>query len=276
MTAPCAVTPPLLHLSIDDVTACLRELAQRPHQLPWEQSTFAYLRDLHERAGIVVSLFVFERAGAWRLSQVPGHHRAEFESAATWLRFGFHGREDSSDYGSGGVPAARAGADYRRFASEVRRFAGAAAIDRLPRVHRFRGRLPVVRAWRDAPDGIRGLLSADDERAEVYYLDGAARERLRRDGAAFDGRERLHLVPSLPRLEGASDVARQLSQAAARPAARAGVPLCLFTHEPHLAGAHVRDTIAAAIGWARRRGAGYAFPADVLTSAQPLASRSAS
>lgn len=276
MTAPSAVPPPLLHLSIDDVTACLRELSQRPRQLPWEQPTFAYLRDLHERAGIVVSLFVFERAGAWRLSQVPGRHRAEFEAAASWLRFGFHGRDDTSDYGSGGVPEARAGADYRRFASEVRRFAGAAAIDRLPRVHRFRGRLSVVRAWRDAPDGIRGLLGADDARAEVYYLDGAGRERLRRDGAAFDARERLQLVPSLPRLEGGGDVARQLSLAAARPAARAGVPLCMFTHEPHLAEAHVRDTIAAAIGWARCRGAEYAFPVDALDDAQASASRSAS
>lgn len=276
MTAPSSVLPPRLHLSVDDVTTCLRELSVNPYEAPWQQPTFGYLRTLHERAGVVVSLFVFERAGSWRLAQVPDRYRAAFETAAAWLRFGFHGRDEASDYGVGGVSPARAGADYRRFAREVSRFAGAASIDRLPRLHRFRGRLPVVRAWRDAPDGIRGLLGADDARSEVYYLDAAARERLALDGATFDAHERLHLVPSLPRLECGGDVVLQLEQAAATPAARAGVPVCVFTHEPHLAEAGVRDGIDATIGWARRRGASFAFPADVLPDAQAPASRSAS
>lgn len=276
MSAPTSVVPTRLHLSVDDVTTCLWELSVRPYEVPWRQPTFAYLRDLHEHAGVVVSLFVFERAGAWRLAQVPDRHRAAFETAGAWLRFGFHGRDGGSDYGSGGVPAARAGADYRRFASEVRRFAGAGSIDRMPRVHRFRGRLCVVRAWRDAGDGIRGLLGADDARSEVYHLDAGSRERMQRHGAGFDATERLHLVPSLPRLEGGGNVARQLEQAAATPAARAGVPVCVFTHEPNLAEPGVRDRIDAMIRWALRRGAEYAFPVDVMDDAQAPASRSVS
>ena len=276
MSVPAAAPPARLHLSVDDVTACLRELSARPYEAPWQQPTFGYLRTLHERAGVVVSLFVFERAGSWRLAQVPDRYRAAFETAAAWLRFGFHGRDEASDYGVGGVSPARAGADYRRFAREVRRFAGAASIDRMPRLHRFRGRLAVVRAWRDAPDGIRGLLCADDARSEVYYLDADARERLALHGATFDAQERLHLVPSLPRLEGGGDVVLQLDQAAATPTARAGVPVCVFTHEPHLAETCVRERIDAAIRWARRRGASFAFPADVLAEAQAPASRSAS
>ncbi len=276
MSEPAAAPPARLHLSVDDVTTCLRELSEGSFSDPWQQPTLAYLHDLNRRAGLVVSLFVFERAGSWRLAHVPARHRAAFEAAAPWLRFGFHGRDAVSDYGAGGVSPAQAGAEYRRFSREVRRFAGAGSIDRLPRVHRFRGRLALIRAWRDAPDGIRGLLCADDARSEVYHLDAAARRRLALEGATFDAAERLQLVASLPRLERGGDVAAQLEQAAAKPAGRTGVPACLFTHEQNLSEARVRDRIDAAIRWARRSGAGFAFPADVLTGAQAPASRSTS
>lgn len=273
---PSPGTPPLLHLSVDDVSVCLAALGAEAHASPWGVPTFAALRALHERHGVVVSLYVFERAGSWCLSDVPSHYRAHFAAAASWLRFGFHARDRDSDYGSAGVGVARAAQDYRRVTDEVRRFAGVAAIDRMPRVHRFRGRLDVVRAWRDQVDGVRGLLCADDDRSEVYHLGGSLREALRRDGAAFDEREDLELLSSLTRLEGSiDDLDRTLDTAAARSAARAGVPICLFTHEPDLSEPRVRARIDAALRWARRRGSGYAFPLDVLEHQAP-ASRSRS
>jgi hypothetical protein len=270
MPQPPRTPAPRLHLSVDDVAVCLRDLTERPSPDPWRHPTFASLRALHEGAGVVVSLYLFERADGWRLGQMPADYRAAFAAAAGWLRFAFHGRDAGRDYGSGGVSLADAAEDYRRVVREVRRFAGAASIDRMPRVHRFRGRVDVVRAWRDERDGVRGLLCADDDRPEVYHLDAAARDALRRDGAAFDGRERLHLAASLTRLEGAfGDVARRLDEAAATPAARAGVPICLFTHEQHLAAGVVQGRIAAVLRWAQLRGAGFAFPLDVLDAQAP-------
>ena len=263
---------PRLHLSVDDVAVCLRDLTERPSD-PWGHPTFGYLRALHERAGVVVSLYLFERADGWRLGRMPARYRAAFASAAGWLRFAFHARDAGRDYGTGGVSVAAAAEDYRRVVREIGRFAGAASIDRMPRVHRFRGRADVVRAWRDEHDGIRGLLCADDDRPEVYHLDAAARDALRRDGVAFDDRERLHLAASLTRLEGPfGDVARRLDEAAATPAACAGAPICLFTHEQHLGAEVVQRRIAAVLRWAQRRGAEHAFPLDVL-DAQARASR---
>lgn len=264
--------PPCLHLSVDDVGASLEALGAGAYATPWDEPTFAALRAVHERHGVVVSLYPFERAGSWRLEHVPERCRPHF-AAAEWLRFGFHARDRDRDYGARGVRVARAAADYRRFVGEVRRFAGPGAIDRMPRVHRFLGRLAVVRAWRDQPDGVRGLLCADDERRGVYHLDGALRAALRRDGAVFDERECLHLVPSVARLEWCGDVERALDEAAATAAGRAGVPICLFTHEPHLRAWHVQRRLAEALRWARRRGAGHAFPLDVL-EAHARASRS--
>jgi hypothetical protein len=251
-----------LHLSVDDVAACLRDLSDGDHAVPWTQPTFAYLRALHERAGVVVSLYAFLEDGAWALEDLPTHHRAAFEEASGWLRFGFHGQGAATQYGAGGASEADARAHYARFVAAARRFAGPAAIDRLPRVHRFLGRLEAVRAWRDAEVGVVGLLTADDDRAEVYHLDADLRSRVRARGAAYDPVERLHLVASLRRLELEPDVAARLDHAAARGPA----PRCLFTHEPDLAGDPVRARIEAAVAWAARRGVGWAFPQDVLAS----------
>lgn len=267
---------PRLHLSVDDVVDCLRDLAEGSYPSPWAQPVLADLRRLHDDTGAVVSLYAFVRAEAWHLGRVPDRHRDAFAAAAPWLRFGFHGLDEATDYGSGGVSVASARAHYRRFVAEVGRFAGEASIDRVPRVHRFRGRRGAVRAWRDLPHGVRGLLTADDERPEVYHLDAALRRRVAREGAAFDAREGLALMASLPRLEGQGDVAGRLDRAVDDGRTQRGLPLCVFTHEPFLADPVVRGRIDEALAWARRAGAAFAFPADVTWDLQPSASRSAS
>lgn len=259
-----------LHLSVDDVVACLRELGEGDHATPWTQPTFAFLRDLHARAGLVVSLYPFLRDGGWALEDVPARHRGAFAEASGWLRFGFHAFDAGTAYGAGGASAAAARDHYARFVAAVRGFAGRASLDRLPRVHRFQGRLGAVRAWRDAEDGVVGLLTADDDRPEVYHLGAALRARVRAAGHAVDAAERLHLVASLPRLERGGDVAALLDATAAW----GDRPRCLFTHEPDLGDAAVRARIEAAVAWAARRGVGWAFPQDVLAPSPAAADAS--
>lgn len=260
---------PRLHLSVDDVADCLRDLAEGGYATPWAQPVLGDLLRLHEASGAVVSLYAFLRAGDWHLGRLPDRHRDAFAAAAPWLRFGFHGRDEATDYGVGGVPVAAARAHYRRFAAEVARFAGVASLDRFPRVHRFRGRRGAVRAWRDQPQGVRGLLTADDERAEVYHLDAELRRRLARDAAAWDEREGLALAASLRRPEAETDVAGALDRAVAAGRAEGGRPLCLFTHEPFLADPVVRGRLGDALTWAGRRGASFAFPDDGAQASPP-------
>jgi hypothetical protein len=55
-----------------------------------------------------------------------------------------------------------------------------------------------------------------------------------------------------------------------------GLPLCVFTHEPFLTDPVVRGRLGEALAWARRAGATFGFPSDVIRDAQASASRSAS
>jgi hypothetical protein len=258
------VTPrPALHFSVDDVAVALREAAAARDL--WAVPTFAYLRDLHERCGVVVSLYPFLRDG---LLALGGRHHDELTRATPWLKWGFHGCDADARYGRGGVSVAVGVAHQRAFATALAVVAGAAAVDVMPRVHRFAGRLALLRRWRDAPLGLRGLLSADDDRAEVYHLAAAARFRLRAGEVIFDPRSRLYVAASLPRLEGwVGERATPLLDAAwaARSAASPGFPLALFTHEGDLARTEVRARIEAVIAWGAARRAVWTFPQDALS-----------
>jgi hypothetical protein len=258
-----------LHVSVDDVATCLHDLAHGDHGDAWSQPTLGALHDLHARTGAVISLYAFLRDGASELAHLPDRHREALAAAAAWLRIGFHGLDEDTTYGPDGAATHVARAHYDDFRDAVVRGVGRASVDRFPRVHRFTGRLEVVRAWQAAEHGIVGLLTADDDRADVYHLDARLRERVAREGAAVD-EGGLRLVASLPRLEATRDVAGGLDAALAR---GGGSPLCVFTHEPFLASPVVLARLDAAADWAAYRRVGFAFPADAWA---PQASRSRS
>jgi hypothetical protein len=212
----------------------------------------------------VVSLYPFLRDG---LLALAARHRAELAAASAWLRWGFHAWGADAHYGRGGVSVAEGVAHQRAFATALAAVAGVEAHDAMPRVHRFAGRLALLRRWRDAPLPVRGFLTADDDRAEVYHLGAVARTRLRAGEVVIDARERLAFAASLPRLEGwRGDAAGPLLDAAsaARAAASPGFPLALFTHETDLARSSVRARLASAIAWAEACGATWSFPQDAL------------
>lgn len=253
---------PALHLSVDDVAAALREAAAIRDL--WTVPTFAFLRALHERHGVVVSLYPFLRDG---LLALGGRHRPALAAAATWLRWGFHAQDADAFYGTGGVSVAVGAAHQRAFAAALGASASVEALDAMPRIHRFAGRLALLRRWRDAPLGIVGALSADDDRVEVYHLAAAARARLRAGEVLHDARSGLSFAASLPRLEGwVGDDAAALLDAAwtARSALSPGFPLALFTHEHDLSRSDVRERIASVVAWGEVRRAVWTFPQDAL------------
>ncbi len=253
--------PPLayLHLSVDDVIEPLRSLFEDGFSSVWQQPTFAYLHDLHERYGASFSLYTFFREGAegWSLDQADDRHAAEFAAASTWLRFGFHAQDDSSRYGPSGNHERSAAQHYAGVTAALLRIATPDAFDRSPRVHYYTGSLAAVRAWRNAPWGVRGLLTADDDRAEVYYLSEAQRAAVAVKGELFDATERLRLFRTDVRLENCPDPVTVLEQL---PTYRRGAHV--FTHAPYLEDATVRARLEAVTSWMGSNGVRGGFPLD--------------
>jgi hypothetical protein len=97
------------------------------------------------------------------LSGTTNKFASEFASASDWLKFGLHSHNKNSNYSQ--TSAEYALTDYTTFTTAILNITGTAkSIDRCPRLGNFLGNSASLLAFRDAPGGIKGLLSAYDTR----------------------------------------------------------------------------------------------------------------
>ncbi len=224
---------PKLHVSFDDVWRCLHDISTHGYATPFENAFLAELRRLHGKYGASFTLYCFERFTGepdYDIAHLPARYAADFAACASWLRFGFHGEDDTSNYGAGREGASTGGmptgdcpeavaAAYRRVEAAVTRAGG--AIDPVVRLGFFGGTAENIRALRQC--GVTGLLAADDQRIS-YHLSPAENERLLREGSITVAG--LPIFRSGTRLEKASDVQACLD-------ALKGPVRVIFTHEQH-------------------------------------------
>lgn len=256
-----------LHLSVDDVIEMLRELEQRKYRSVWDHPTFSFFRQLHEQYGAVFSLYCFYSSndGRWNLDRMPEHFKEEFERSSGWLRFGFHSYGYETKYGlsNESLSAEEALEHYSLITDAICRFAGAGALDTVPRIHFYSGTREKIRVWRDAKHGITGLLTADDTRDEVYYLDRFQRKELIEKEQYFDADETLFFIRTNLRLENERAPVQKLE-------ARKNVfqerehSHCIFTHEDWLDFPEIKKKIVECCEWARLNGYEFRFPMDAL------------
>ena len=228
----------MIHYSIDDFIDAFLDLAEKEYQSIWEQKTFARLKELHDIYGMSFSGYAFYRTDRGCLSQVPGRYAEEFQEAASWLKFGFHGTEYATNYGSKKFPSPdviddyeRAKLDYRQVIEELLRITGSeSSIDRCPRIHYYAGTLADCRGFRDAECGITGLITAEDDR-ECYYLDEAAHKELNEQNYYRDGELGVDFYRTSIRLE---NIATAEELEALLQKMDTSKPCLIFTHEKFL------------------------------------------
>ncbi|PSL40729.1 hypothetical protein B0H99_104191 [Planomicrobium soli] len=256
-----------IHISVDDVIEMLRELEQRKYGSVWDHPAFSFFRQLHEQYGAVFSLYCFysRNDGRWNLDRMPEHFKGEFEQSSGWLRFGFHsyGYETKYCLSNESLSAKEALDHYSIITDAICRFAGVQALDSVPRIHFYYGTREKIRVWRDAKHGITGLLTADDSRDEVYYLDGCQREQLLEKERYFDADEKLFFIKTNLRLE--NEPAPVLKLEARKNAFHDREhSQCIFTHENQLDSPEIKKKIMDCCEWANVNGYKFGFPMDAL------------
>ena len=170
----------VIHFSVDDFIDAFLALKDGKYQSIFDQETFAVLRRVHEACGAVFSCYCFYESGSGSLEEVPDLYVREFQGNADWLRFGFHGYNYDSNYGSTRFAAgdwvddaAVATQHYNRVIEQLVRITGGGkCIDRFPRIHYYAGTVEDCKAWKLAEFGIGGLITAEDDRV-CYYHDEA-------------------------------------------------------------------------------------------------------
>ena len=163
--------------------------------------------------------------------------------------------------GSAGRITGRRGEDYEKTVKELERITGGGrCIDRVPRIHFMPGQRRPARAWMDASCGIRGLISAEDDRIAYFHTEEQSRTLRQQDRLDPTG---LGLTFSAPRcgLKIQRDIAAFWKILAGR---RKMEELLVFTHEPFLEEERIRQMFRSCAAFARERDWGFGFPEDWL------------
>ena len=151
-----------IHMSFDDVSTVITELAKGTLTSAFDNSFLAMLKQAHEDYGFVFSLYLQSKP-----SSISTKYQAELREASSWLKWGLHSF-NGGNYGSSTY--AQGKADWESMVDVVMSLTGThEAIDRMPRLHQFYGSEVALQGMRDAKIGALGFLSTDDTR-KAYYL----------------------------------------------------------------------------------------------------------
>lgn len=252
-----------MHISIDDVYFILKELDEGSYKSLFEHRVFKFFKDMHDIYGAVFSLYCFYRTSdidEWTLANMTDRFKEEFNTAASWLKFGFHSDNSVIKYNEMITPN-EALEHYNNVINAIKNFAGADSIDRIPRIHYFAGSINIVRKWRDADNGVLGFLAADDNREFNYYLNVHERSLLLKYSDYFEAKEQLYFLKTNFRLENTADPYKTL-KLAKQDKSQAGQQeiKIVFTHEKYLYIDEMLKKIEACCKWAVDNDFIFAYP----------------
>ena len=248
-----------MHFSVDDFFDVLIDADQYDNL--WDQPVFAKMKALHERYGATFSCYCFYEVGDQTLEDISDYHWHEFTMNQDWLKFGFHGKNKDTAYGPSKFPAEhvhdtyeQAGEDYKDVIDQLRTIMSEDCIDHVPRVHFYAGSWDACRAWRDAYCGIKGLLSAEDDRIS-YYLMPIEAQILGMQDRLHDTRLNLKFHRTKRRLENTPDILSAVKDETCE-------ELIIFTHEVYLSKESIWQQFEDCCKYAEENGIPFGFPQE--------------
>ena len=259
-----------MHISFDDVNACLYDISTKDYKSVFENSFFNDLKSFHDTYGAVFTLNCFNTSTSnksYDITKLPDRYKSELAANSDWLRFSFHAENDDANYGTnegtvaGGTPTGdcpdEIKASYNKFTSAIINAAGEDSIDNVVRLGFFAGTKNNVKALMDCDKGITGLLAADDTRIS-YYLSADENNYLLSNGEYYDTANNIRLIQTQKRLEKASDVVSELGTVSAY---NSNI-IEIFTHEQEY-DKTVKTRLGAYLQWAKDNGIGFGFAEDL-------------
>lgn len=162
------------HISLDDFITAFEDITNNMDKYTsiFENDTFAYLKNLHDNYGAVISCYTYYESDdkKFNLSKCTDKFAEEFEANSEWLKFGFHTLNGSKNYEN--TSSEEAKEDYDKVVAELLRITGSdKCIDTVVRLQNFSGNEESVQAMIDTNYGIQGVLGADDKRRSYYLND---------------------------------------------------------------------------------------------------------
>ena len=152
----------IIHISVDDVIQIFKELTEQKPFTIFDMPFFYFFKRLHEKYGLVVSLYCFYLHEDFTLASCTRNYRAEFEANSDWLRFGFHGYSGEEDYQTQDNTDSER--QYDIVMNNLAEIVGEKALDATTRIHRFKATKEFMMYMSHTKHPVHALLGSDDNR----------------------------------------------------------------------------------------------------------------
>jgi len=252
-----------MHISVDDVNTIFKDLSEKNYDSVWNQPIFAFFKNMHDKYDAVFTLNLFySDGGTWDLSKMTSKYKTEFEGSSDWLKFAFHAYDNYTNYSDESIKPETALKHYNLIIDSIKNFASTASIDRITRTHFYSGSLDTVKVWNNAEYGLKGFLTADDDRDAMLYLNSSKRKLILENDDYYDKTEGLYFVHTDMRLENTDDPIKMLNSIKKDVKFNnQNKALIIFTHEQYLTADDVMKVkIENCCKWAKKNGYVFDFP----------------
>ncbi|ENZ33453.1 hypothetical protein HMPREF1084_01922 [Clostridium butyricum 60E.3] len=192
----------VVHLSIDDVNICLKNIIDNNYSSIFEEKLFKLLKEYNDKFNIVVTLNVICNINGFDVANLPTTYQTEFQNN-TWIKFAFHSYYGSDVYGEmdGYILADNIESGYKAFTDGIYKLTGTYdSIDKITRLSSFKGTLENCLKVKNSEHGVIGFLTADDDRLSYYFTEEQNKKVIKK-GKFIDLDNELVFFRSLPRVE---------------------------------------------------------------------------
>ena len=221
----------IIHFSVDDCIEIFKDITINNYNSLFESEYFSFFKELHDKYNAKISLYSFVEYKGFNLKNTTDKFKKEFVNNSNWLKIGFHGFNENSKYND----KENIKKDYKLFLKYIKRFAGSLnIIDNFVRLHYFSGNLDNMLKIKKL--GIKGLLTADDER-DNYYLKKNENIFLNRHYIYKDIKNDIFFIKTnlrIERIENINETLKTIDK---------NNNLIIFTHEEYLNDKNIRDKI---------------------------------
>lgn len=156
----------IVQISFDDVYLCIKDLKDTlRYTSVFQQPFFKSLKELHDVYGAVFSLYVYEKADNFVITEVPDKFRNEFIENSEWLKFGYHAIEPRFDKKEQSLEFERSFLNVRK---SILHWAGKSSLAPCLRLHYYfadDSMIAILKKYK-----VYHLLGADDEGRISYNL----------------------------------------------------------------------------------------------------------
>lgn len=243
----------IMHFSIDDTWLCIKDITNNSYTSIFENTFLNKLKELHDLYGICVTLNTFNTNTTdsnYSILNVPTKYQAEFKANKSWLKFAFHGEDETSNYDtSTGISES-----YDKFISGIYKLTGDyECIDSFTRLGYFGGSLKNVLTIKNKQYGVKGLLCADTTNRVSYYLNDEQNKVVQKKGKYLDVENEIVMFKTITR--SVPDMIKEIENNLSY---QKYVEIFMHEYEGN-------PTFSNVAKWAKENGYIFAFPSDIVT-----------